>query len=123
MLRVELRSSDGRPHVVRLLGSCSGGARLDPGAALLVPAAGSTAAERLVFRGEAAWNSRHELRVVAVALQEGAEPRALGATSLWLAVRGDPTHLPGLRAGLALAGLLLLGAACLRELIARWPAG
>lgn len=122
-LRIELKSSDGLPHVVRLLGSCPGGARLDPGAAVQVPASGSTSVERLVFRAEAAWNSRQELRVVAVALQDGAEPIALGATSLWLDVRGDPARLPGLRAALALAGLGLLAAACLRELVARWPAG
>lgn len=119
VLRVELRSTDGQPHEVRLMGSCPGGARLDPGTSVQVPASGSASVERLVFRGEAAWNRRHELRLVA--LQERGEPRALGSTSLWLDVYGDPARLPGLRPAFVTVGLALLGAACLRELVARWP--
>lgn len=117
-LRVELQSSDGRAHRVRLEAGAESGLRLQSGSEIELPETGSVTVERLLFRGTAPWGSRHELHLVALeATGPGqADLRAAGFASVTAQVRADPAWLPRLRWPLALVGCALVLAALVREL-------
>jgi hypothetical protein len=75
-----------------------------------VPAAGSVRAALRVFRGDAAWDTRHEVDVVAL---EGETP--VGLASATIDVADDPALVPRLRPWLIALGLVLLGLALVRQ--------
>lgn len=111
-LRVELRSADGRAHRAELRASAAAGSLRVLPAAIDVPAAGVTRVALRVFRGDATWDSRHEIDVVALAADDGTP---LGLGSAVVDVASDPALVPRLRPWLTAAGLLLLLAAVVQE--------
>ena len=109
-LRVELHSADGRAHRVELhVTHGPGGLRALP-APVDVPATGTARVALRVFRGAAAWGTRHEIDVVAL---EGVAP--LGLASTVIDVAPDPALAPRLRPWLIALGLLLLALAVVPE--------
>lgn len=109
-LRVELQSADGRPHRVALhVTHDLGGLRPLP-ATVDVPQAGGVHVDVRVFRGDAAWGSRHEVDVVAL---EGDAP--VGLASAVIDVAPDPALVPRVRPLLIALGLLLLAVAVVQE--------
>lgn len=109
-LRVELESADGRAHHVALhVTHDLGGLRPLP-VTVDVPPAGAVRTGVRVFRGDAAWGSRHEVDVVALA---GEAP--VGLASALIEVAPAPARAPRLRPLLIALGLLLLAVALVQE--------
>lgn len=109
-LRVDLESADGRAHRVELqVAHEPSGLRPLP-AVVDVPPAGRAHVALRVFRGDAAWGTRHAVEVVAI---EGETP--VGLASATVDVAPDPALVPRLRPWLIAVGLLLLSLAVVQE--------
>lgn len=117
-LRVDVQSTDGRAHLVRLRVLAPRGVNALEEPELSVPGAGTAAARVPLVRTGPSRSETHPLIVLAATEAAGVETTAVARSSVRL-VPHAPV-LPRLRPLLAAAGALLLAAAVAAEVWSRW---
>ncbi len=116
-LEVQVESTDGRPHQVRLRAFTARGLRSSGELQLSVPARGAASTRVEVVRAGAARGTEHAVVLIA----ETTDSPSLRTTVLAgsVQVAADPSLLPRRRKALLAGGILLLAAAALAEILQR----